>query len=101
MGRHSGRAAAPKPGVVRRAWRRLPEPWRARVWQWRQRWRGFWDRRHTPAGEWDARLPKDASNWTDDWWWGSFGVAAALRTSRRARGDLLPSHRPPNQETTP
>jgi hypothetical protein len=101
MGRHSSSAAAPKPGLIRRTWRRLPEPWRARVWQWRQRWRSFWDRRHTPAGEWDAHLPKDASNWTDDWWWGSFGVAATLRTYRRRRGDLLPSHRPPNQETTP
>jgi hypothetical protein len=50
------------------------------------------DRRHIPAGEWDAQLPKDAANWTDELNWGSVGVAVALRRHRRQRGDLLPDH---------
>lgn len=92
MGRHSPAPPA-QPGLIRRTWRRLPEPFRARVWGWRQRCRAWLDQRHTPAGEWDAHLPKDAWNWTDELRLGSFGVAAALRTHRRQRGDLLPPHR--------
>lgn len=93
MGRHSTAPVKRKQTPVHRLWRRLPEPWRARVWERRQRWRSFWDRRHIPDGEWDALLPNDASSWTDDLNWGSFTVAAALRKHRRERGDLLPEHR--------
>lgn len=100
MGRHST-APPEQPGIIRRTWRRLPEPFRARVWGWRQRWRTFWDARHTPDGEWDAHLPKDASNWADDWLWGSVGVAAALRTRRQQRGELLPPHRNPPRTEKP
>lgn len=94
MGRHS--TTRPKPrrarDAVRRVWHLLPTEWRGRVWVWRQRWRAWRDHRHTPRGEWDAHLPKDPSMWADDWQWGSFTVAANLRTHRRRRGDLLPDH---------
>lgn len=92
MGRHNSTPVQRRTTPVHRAWRRLPEPWRARVWEWRQRWRSFWDRRHIPDGEWDAQLPKDAANWTDELNWGSVGVAVTLRTTFRRRGDLLPDH---------
>ena len=99
MGRHG--TPQPEPvSPVRRLWRRLPERWRARVWERRQRWRSWQDRRHTPAGEWDAALPKDPSGWNDHLDWGSHGVAAALRTYRRNRGDLLPEHRRPRERTS-
>ena len=91
MGRH-GSAAQPKQTPLHKAWRLLPRNVRARVWMGRKRWRAFWDRRHTPKGEWDAQLPKDAANWTDELNWGSVGVAATLRTTFRRRGDLLPEH---------
>ena len=92
MGRHGSTAAQPKQTPVHKAWRLLPKGLRARVWMWRKRWRAFWDRRHTPKGEWDAQLPKDAANWTDELNWGSVGVAVTLRTTFRRRGDLLPDH---------
>ncbi|MFI7642435.1 hypothetical protein [Nonomuraea sp. NPDC049400] len=99
MGRHSSTPAKPEPKQtpIHRAWRRLPQDFRKRVWEWRKQWRTYWDRRHTPPGDWDAQLPKDPANWTDDLNWGSFTVAAALWKHRRERGDLLP-RRPHHQE---
>lgn len=92
MGRHSTQPAKPKQTPLHKAWRLLPRDFRARVWRRRQQWRAWWDRKYIPPGEWDAHLPKDAANWTDELNWGSVGVAAALRSHRRKRGDLLPDH---------
>lgn len=105
MGRHSSTATREKPASVKRTFRQvltemarkvwqavLSEDFRRRMWHRRRRWRAWWDRRYTPSGEWDQHLPKDPSMWTDEWQWGSVGVAAALRSHRRQRGDLLPDH---------
>jgi len=91
MGRHTSAQPERKHTPFHRLWRRLPHDVRARVWQWRRRWRSFWDRRHTPRGDWDAQLPRDPANWSEAWdHIGSYAVAAELRRRRAERGDLLP-----------
>lgn len=91
MGRHNTTKRRRCRDQARRIWHLLPETWRGRVWVWRQRWRGWWDRLHTPDGEWDDSLPKDPAHWSDAWdHIGSYAVAAELRRRRAERGDLLP-----------
>lgn len=120
MGRHSSTTTPQKTvrakrtlgqrlyGLALRTWRLLPDDFRRRIYHLRRKWRAWLDNRYarrvarkirdwTAAREWDDGLPKDPSMWTDDWQWGSVGVAAALRTHRRQRGDLLPDHKTQEQ----
>lgn len=99
MGRHSSAPVKRKQTPIHKLWRRLPESFRARIWERRQRWRRFWDRRYAPrvrgwedGRAWEESLPKDPGNWSDSWdHVGSYAVAAELRRRHRERGDLLPS----------
>lgn len=99
MGRHRPAPAPRKNTALHRAWRRLPRDFRARVWEWRQRWWVFWDRVYAPrvrdwddGRQWEERLPKDPWRWTYELQRVPSPVAAALRRQYRQRGDLLPDH---------
>lgn len=92
MGRHSTAQAERKTTPLHRLWWRLPRDFRARVWERRQQWRAFWDRFYKPKGDWDKDLPDHPLVWVESMKLGAYAVGAAIRKTRRERGDLLPEH---------